>query len=232
MALSVDGHSGEEGPGAGGEVIGVDRNPAEASRRLEDCAAVILIVYTVPPEALAKGYEPWLACEDNPFFNSIPGIRHYANWKIAGIERGDAPVWTHFDFLGMATGEDLPRVWFSDALDAFRKGWIAKWGYGAGERPEAFGYAYLMEPVGLSERVPTGRAGFTWGRGRAPEAGTLWRVTETLRKHYTLGPAAPGERWRVPAADYNPLGFDWLALGDHRAGALSVAAERIAGPDA
>ena len=29
----------------------------------------------------ARGYEAWLQEIDNPFFNDIPGIRHYTNWK-------------------------------------------------------------------------------------------------------------------------------------------------------
>ena len=43
---------------------------------------MILITYNVREGAEADGYEQWLRDIDNPFFNSVPGIRHYTNWKV------------------------------------------------------------------------------------------------------------------------------------------------------
>ena len=67
--------------------------------------AVIFIAYTIPPDAEARGYAPWLREVDMPFFNAIPGTRHYANWRLTEVQTAPAPVWDWFDFQGLAAEE-------------------------------------------------------------------------------------------------------------------------------
>ena len=179
-------------------------------RTLENCPSVLFIVYTPGPEAEAKGYESWLVRVDNPFFNAIPGVRHYANWKIERVLAG-APPYTWFDFQGLEAESDLDRVWFNKDLDAFRTEWVRLWGYGAGKPPPVQTNAYLMRPVQAPRRASRPFALITGGRGQPPGSMDLaWRVEETIRKHYSIGPA--GGAWRVPVAQDNPLGADWIAL--------------------
>jgi hypothetical protein len=206
---------------------------APFDRRLSACGAVVLIVYTVPTSAADRGYEGWLAAEDNPFFNRIPGIVHYANWKIDGVRTGTPPEWTHFDFQGLGGRQDLERVWFSSDLDRFRKGWIAKWGYGRPDVPPVFGHAYVMTPVRTAEGSPSSPSVVSFGTGTPPsDAPTLWRVAEVVRKHFSIGPAPEGRSWVEPTSVHNPLGFDWVAVGAApAAGAtLTVDASLIAAP--
>jgi hypothetical protein len=180
------------------------------SRSLENCPSVLFIVYTPGPDAEAKGYEPWLIRVDNPFFNAIPGVRHYANWKIERVLAG-IPPYTWFDFQGLEATSDLERVWFNKDLDAFRTEWVRLWGYGAGKPPSVQTNAYLMQPVQAPRGAPRSFALITGGRGEPPATMDLaWQVQETIRKHFSIDPAAGA--WRVPIAQDNPLGADWIAL--------------------
>jgi hypothetical protein len=189
--------------------IGVCVQTETASRLLAGSQAVLLIVYTPGPDAEANGYEPWLVKTDNPFFNAIPGVQHYANWKIERILHGAPPGYTHFDFQGLTAASDLERVWFNPSLDAFRTEWIRLWGYGGSSPAQA--NAYLMHPTPAQGGSPTAFACITAGLGTAPgDADIAWQVSETIRKHFASsgGKAA----WRIPIASDNPLGFDWVAV--------------------
>jgi hypothetical protein len=199
-------------------------------RRLGDAEWCIFIVYTLPETAEARGYEPWLREVDNPFFNAIPGVHHYANWKLVPPPSGLG--WTHCDFQALTSEEELERVWFHPELDRFRSGWIAKWGYATAEPTPAIGSAYLMRRLRDSGAAPSATGRLSGGVGVPPGAADLeWRIERVLHKHYALGPVA---RWQRPAAEGNPLGLDWIALDYRpqplRAAPLSAAAEQIAGP--
>ena len=178
-------------------------------RHLADCPAVLLIVYTTGPEAEVNGYEPWLVRVDNPFFNAIPGVHHYANWVVTDVLRGGSLPFTHFDFQGLDAEASLEKVWFNEDLDGFRREWIRLWGYGTALPSPMLANAYLMRP----SQAPTGdRTPFaliTAGRGTPPPADLTWRVKETIRKHFAIQAGGP---WRVPSAADNPLGLDWVAV--------------------
>lgn len=209
-------------------------------RRLADCPLVILIVYTVPDDAEARGYAAWLERVDNPFFNARPGVAHYANWRLGAVVRGEAPGWDWFDFQGLAREEDLERVWFDRELDAFRAEWIRTWGYGRREPrlAEVLAHAYVMRPVGRpGSTAAAERASFVAGRGTPPVADTMFRVEAVLAKHFAAAPGATRpDGWCRPAVDAAPLGFDWVGLVADAAAApaaanLVAAAERVAAPD-
>ena len=182
-----------------------------APRLLADSPAVLFIVYTPGGDAVARGYEPWLVSVDNPFFNAIPGVHHYANWKFEQTLCGPMPAYTYFDFQGLVAADDLERVWFNPDLDGFRTEWIRLWGYGAPSLSAAQANVYLMRPAGTPSATATGFACILAGHGTPPtDCDIAWSVTETIRKHYAIGKA--GDAWRVPAVEHNPLGFDWVAV--------------------
>jgi hypothetical protein len=178
------------------------------ARRLAASPAVLYIVYTPGAEAEAKGYEPWLKAVDNPFFNAIPGIHHYANWKLERELTG-APPYGYFDLLGLEA--DLERVWFTPDLNQFRAEWVRLWGYGLAKPRTIQANAYLMRPVSRSDRPAIRFARVIGGTGEPPTGVDIaWRVAETIRKHYAAGP--DGGPWRVNSDQDNPLGLDWLAM--------------------
>jgi hypothetical protein len=185
------------------------------SRLLADCEAVIFIAYTVPEDAEARGYSDWLVTVDNPFFNAIPGVRHYANWRVEQVTQGAVPPWDYFDFHGIATHEDLERVWFNPDLDAFRAEWLRLWGYGRGDAPAVLRHAYLMRPVARrAETVPGPAIKLRGGMGAVPgdlDADLVFRVDGVLKKHFAGTGPRPTD-WLTSTQHDNPLGLDWLAV--------------------
>lgn len=178
---------------------------------LESCPLVIFIAYTVPDDAEDRGYSRWLRDVDMPFFNAIPGTGHYANWRITQRLKGAPTAWDYFDFQGLQSEDDLERVWFNPDLDAFRKNWIALWGYGAGEAPAVMRNAYLMRRIGPAEPRLDRTLTLSAGSGTVPEhAGhARWQVEGVLHKHF--GGAGGGD-WLTPATAANPLGLDWISI--------------------
>lgn len=165
-----------------------------------DYATMILLTYTPGVEVEALVYAGWLRDKDNPFFNAIPGIAHYSNWKVL---EGANSLFSHFDLLGLETPEAAEQVWFNKDLDAFRDGWVAKWGYG-GDAPKspANGYGLLMRRD-QSTTPAFGRYAALAFDCTLP-GGAVWTAEAALHKHWALGPA-PNGAWRLPVAT-SPLG--------------------------
>jgi hypothetical protein len=178
--------------------------------------AMVLITYTPGPAGRTPQYEQWLRTEDNPFFNTIAGIGEYSNWKIIA-PRDDALHWTYFDFLVLASPDDLQRVWFSARLDEFRRNWIARWGYGAGTRtpPVVNAYGHLFEGEGEPLRARERFVELVLDAGDPAQTRSNWRLTASVRKHYAIGPAQPPEAWRLPADQFNALGHSRLRVQLH-----------------
>jgi hypothetical protein len=174
----------------------------------------IFLTYTLPVDAIARGYEPWLRDVDNPFFNAIPGVGRYENWRIA---RQQTPSlgYTHFDFMFVAGEDALRRAWFDARLDAFRTGWIAKWGYGAAAPAPVNTFAYLMRRSGAPAARRTDRLVLRGGDAAlAPGDGSreTWMVETAVRKHYAIGAAPAGESWLVDIERHPGPGFRWLSV--------------------
>ena len=73
-------------------------------RRLSSCQQMVFIAYSVPADAEHRGYSDWLRRIDNPFFNAVQGMGHYANWRLTG----PAPFpWDYFDYMAIARTGDL-----------------------------------------------------------------------------------------------------------------------------
>lgn len=190
-------------------------------------SAMILITYTPGPAARPEVYEPWLRGEDNPTFNRVAGIGEYSNWTLRSPGSFGC---THFDFLGLARPDDLERVWFSEELDRFRAHWVERWGYGSAGPSPVSAYATLFirdgDPIRARARFvqidldPADRSTGEW-----------WKAVAAVRKHWAIGRAASGQPWRIPIAEFNPLGCTSIALTFHsRAPERGVVAECIAAP--
>lgn len=213
-----------------------------------DYDVLVLITYTTSPEATARGYEEWLRTEDNPTFNRTPGIVHYANWKVVEANTRGLPF-THFDLVGITNLDALEQVWFDPMLDAFRAGWVRKWGYGSvPARPENR-YAALAARQGGRRGAHSRFLRIIGERHAASESNAMpagfesWTFIESLRKHWAAGRAAEGEPWRQAIAAFNPLGLARLhlqyvaapsAIGASdttRGGTMEFYGECIAAPD-
>jgi hypothetical protein len=88
---------------------------------------LLLLVYTPREDSNLRGYDDWLRAVDNPFFNGVPGIRHYSNWKVVSPADCAFP-YTHFDLMFLADAAAKDRVWSNPDVMAFAQGWTEKWG--------------------------------------------------------------------------------------------------------
>jgi hypothetical protein len=141
----------------------------DPARSLAGCPEVIFIVYCLPADAEGRGYADWLYRVDMPFFNAIPGVHHYANWRIADVLRGERPLWDWFDFQGLVSGTALESVWFNPDLDEFRANWVKLWGYGHADPPPVLRHAYLMRSMtARPPDRPWSEALLAGGQGDAP----------------------------------------------------------------
>lgn len=92
-----------------------------------DCDWMVILPYTPRADSDARGYEAWLREVDNPFFNGIDSIAHYANWAVGRVLSG-VPGFTHFDFMRFRCEADIDRAWSDPDLLAFAAGWVDQWG--------------------------------------------------------------------------------------------------------
>jgi hypothetical protein len=91
---------------------------------IQNTDLMVFLPYTPRPDSASRGYEAWLVETDNPFFNSVPGILHYSNWRVTNPPAGH---FTHFDFMYLdpATADS---VWTNPDVIAFASGWTEQWG--------------------------------------------------------------------------------------------------------
>ena len=147
-----------------------------------DFTAMILLSYTLRPGVDTAEYDAWLREVDNPFFNGVPGIARYTNWKITAAA---TPVpFTHFDFMGVDSVKAAADVWQHQDVKDFTAEWRRLWGMG----PEATdlsvnAHVYLfenVEPAGMSRSdevvVTTAKAPIS----TAPPAES-WQLVRPLR---------------------------------------------------
>lgn len=86
---------------------------------------MIVLTYVIRDDADKRGYNPWLRTIDNPFFNSVPKIAEYENWRLAGPHR---VPWTHFDLLHPAKGVAPEEVFQDPVVADFAANWSRLWG--------------------------------------------------------------------------------------------------------
>jgi hypothetical protein len=153
---------------------------------------MIFLTYRIRDGADADGYDDWLRSIDNPFFNAIPGIKCYTNWKVHG---SPSPLpFTHFDFLEIDDVNQLESLWFNPELNTFRIEWVRLWGRDVPDPNNAL--CYLCESDS-SRAAPQANLVLEPAPGRG-ETNGAWTTRELLHKHYAMGPS---ETWRT--TDFN-----------------------------
>lgn len=149
---------------------------------------MIFITYRIRDGADTDGYDDWLRSIDNPFFNAIPGIKCYTNWKVYGSSM--ALPFTHFDFLEIDGVDQLESLWFNDELNTFRTEWVRLWGRGVPDPDNEV--CYLCES---DSRITAGQANLLLEilPGSGSKTG-MWTTRELLHKHYSMGRS---KNWRI-----------------------------------
>ncbi len=110
--------------------------------------AMLLLTYRLGARVDTHEYTLWLREVDNPFFNSIPGVVRYANWKVVDEKLGHVPF-THYDVLEIEDVDAWQIVWNNERLQEFAEKWTERWSvYGPGEQ-----YAGLNYQVVLAEEI-------------------------------------------------------------------------------
>lgn len=110
---------------------------------------MLLLTYTPRDDINLDDYHDWLRSTDNPFFNSRPSVKHYANWRVLEAKLG-ARTFTHFDLLEVRALDGYDEVFADPKIVAFAKEWVRKWGKvpDPGLKDESVNYQiYLCEQV-------------------------------------------------------------------------------------
>lgn len=93
---------------------------------MQDERAMLLLTYNLGEHVDPVEYEQWLRDVDNPFFNSVPGITRYANWKVVDEKIGTV-AFTYYDLMEIESLEAFERVWTNERLQEFARGWTERW---------------------------------------------------------------------------------------------------------
>ena len=88
---------------------------------------MFFLTYTPRADAAARGYEDWLRAVDNPFFNAVPGVVRYENWKIHENKSG-VQSFTYFDLMYIDGEDAAEKIWGNLDVAAFVRGWSEQWG--------------------------------------------------------------------------------------------------------
>lgn len=104
--------------------------------------AMILLTYRLGDQVDHAEYEAWLREVDNPFFNSVPGIVRYANWKVVDDMVGKVDF-THYDLLEVEDVDSWEKVWNNEELQAFAHAWTERWSV-HGTDPKYVGINYQV----------------------------------------------------------------------------------------
>lgn len=99
--------------------------PAHPSRSPSQIMCVLQ--YTPRADSADRGYEQWLRDVDNPFFNGVPGIVRYENWKVHAPLLG-TPDYAYFDLMYLDGQAAIERVWSNPTVVEFAAEWTRKWG--------------------------------------------------------------------------------------------------------
>jgi len=145
-----------------------------------DSEHMVLVPHTPREDALGRDYEKWLQEVDNPFFNSIPGIVHYSNWRV--LAPTPAVPFTHLDFMRVASLEAAGALAANAEVSEFGDNWNRTWGRypdAAGEEAHMNGHLYLCRR--LAGRRPRTRylalMPASADPGGIPDDAEVWQVT-------------------------------------------------------
>lgn len=113
---------------------------------------IIVLTYVIRSDAERRGYHPWLRIIDNPFFNSVPKIARYENWKLAADADANPLLWTHFDLLHPAKGVEPVEVFQIPVVADFAANWSRLWGVAPAAEDQSVNYQ-----IHILERVRQGK---------------------------------------------------------------------------
>lgn len=88
---------------------------------------MFMLLYTPRADSEAQGYDDWLRAVDNPFFNSVPGVVRYENWKVHANKNGVASF-TYFDLMYVDGEAGAAKVWGNADVVEFAAAWSERWG--------------------------------------------------------------------------------------------------------
>jgi hypothetical protein len=150
-----------------------------------DFEHMLLLTYTPREDSHSRGYEDWLRRVDNPFFNSVPGIREYTNWKLLSAPDPATP-YTHFDFMGFEPAATVASVWSNPRLAEFAAGWTRDWGRYPAASAAEMGVNYHVYRCTRDAGDAVGKPDHavympcTTKPAAIPASAALWRVEEAL----------------------------------------------------
>ncbi len=110
--------------------------------------AMLLLTYKLGAHVDQQEYEQWLREVDNPFFNSVPGVQRYANWKVLDEKLGRV-AFTHYDLLELDDLDAWEKVWENQKLQEFAQAWTQRWSVHGTDQQ----YAGLNFQVMLCEEI-------------------------------------------------------------------------------
>ena len=147
-----------------------------------DPEVMVLVPHTPREDAYLRNYESWLAEVDNPFFNALPGVVHYANWRICAPN--PAVPFTHVDFLRIESEEAAGELADNAEMIEFGLEWTRLWGrYPDTEvdDPRLNGYLYLCRRLG-GYRIKSHYLAFqpTTERPELDDVSEVWEVVMPL----------------------------------------------------
>ena len=137
-----------------------------------DLRDLLLLVYTPREDSTARHYDDWLREVDNPFFNGVPGIKHYTNWKITSPADCAVP-YTYFDLMYVEDKDKLDDIWGNPDVEKFAQGWTDSWGRYPDATPENMDknyQVYLCEMTAGSLMTPWQPATFMPAQSTVSEA--------------------------------------------------------------
>ncbi len=106
--------------------------------------AMLLLTYNLGTHVNKTEYEQWLREVDNPFFNRIPGIIRYTNWKVVEPKVGDVGF-TYFDLMEIEDLDAWEKVWGNKELQQFAHSWTERWSvHGTDEKYMGMNYQVLL----------------------------------------------------------------------------------------
>jgi len=141
---------------------------------------MFFLPYTPRSDSDARGYDDWIQRVDNPFFNSVTGISHYSNWKVASVLKGDVPF-SHFDFM-FVDREKEAQIWSNPKVAEFADGWTKSWGVDP-ENPDLsinYHVYQLAHAEGPIEFKPDLVTVIYRKAGAHPAAGSSWSVAKSV----------------------------------------------------
>lgn len=151
---------------------------------------MLFLTYTPRADSTRRGYHSWLRSTNTPFFNSVPGIAHYANWQVVGTVGGRVD-WEYFDFLHIAAGATVEDIWSNERLGRFAANWTTQWAREPANPDLSVNYQiHEAHCVRAIRPAPTDFVAIVLGpdHARLPAQAGVWKITQAI-----LGNAVQGE---------------------------------------